>query len=174
MRKLLMILLVAISCIFYPLYLYASGDSNKKTETITDETTPEAAKKKDYTNNLILLGTGIMVLGGCSYYILNKEKELTLEVASSHINDDGSLTLTLAYNNPGKEKVKVNENELSVNKGLAIVLEKSDISKLEPGKHKDVMTLVINEDTDLVWNINGKSISINGNDLINKERGLIG
>lgn len=172
MRKLLMILLVAISCFLYPLSLNA--DDSETTETISDEATPESAKRKNYTNNIILLGTGIMVLGGCCYYILNnKDKELSLEVVNKHINDDGSLTLTLAYSNPSKDKLNVLENELSVNKGLAIVLEKNDISKLEPGKHKDVMTIVINEDTDMTWNINGKSISINGNDLINKERGLI-
>ena len=168
MRRLMFILLVALACLIYPISLMADGSD---TETITDNATPEAGKKKSYSNNVILLGTGIMVLGGCCYYVLNKERDLSLEVASTHLNEDGSLTVKLSYNNPRNEKIVVDQNELSVNTGLAIILEKEDICNLEPRKQKDVMTIVINESTDLTWNINDESISISGKDLLIKERG---
>ena len=151
-----------------PLGLMAEGD---ETETIVDNTTPEAGKRKNNTNNIVLMGTGIMVIGGCCYYVLNKQRDLTLEVASAHLNDDGSLTVKLAYNNPRNEKIVVDQNEISVNKGLAIILEKDDMCILEPRKQKNVVTVVINENTDLTWNINGESISISGKDLLEKERG---
>ena len=168
MRRLMMIFLVAMSCLIAPLGLMAEGD---ETETIVDNTTPEAGKRKNNTNNIVLMGTGIMVIGGCCYYMLNKQRDLTLEVASTHLNEDGSLTVKLAYNNPKNEKIVVDQNEISVNKGLAIILEKDDMCTLEPRKQKDVVTVVINENTDLTWNINGESISISGKDLLEKERG---
>lgn len=168
MRRLVLMLLVALACLIYPISLMA--DEND-TETIADNATPEAGKKKSYSNNVILLSTGIMVLGGCCYYVISKERDLSLEVASTHLNEDGSLTVKLAYNNPRNEKIVVDQNEISVNTGLAIILEKEDICNLEPRKQKDVMTIVINENTNLVWNINGESISICGKDLLEKERG---
>ena len=168
MRRLMMILLVALTCLIYPLSLNAEGN---KTETIEDNATPEAGKRKNNSNNIILLGTGIMVLGGCCYYVLNKQRDLTLEIAGTHLNEDGSLTVRLAYNNPRNEKIVVEQNEISVNTGLAIILEKDEIYNLEPRKQKDVMSIVINENTNLVWNINGESISISGKDLLEKERG---
>ncbi len=168
MRRLMLILLVALTCLICPLSLMAEGND---TETISDNATPEAGKRKNNSNNIILLGTGVMVLGGCCYYVLSKQNQLTLEVAGTHLNEDGSLTVRLAYNNPSNEKIVVDQNEISVNTGLAIILEKDEICSLEPRRQKDVLTIVINENTNLVWNINGESISISGKDLLEKERG---
>ncbi len=168
MRRLMLMLIVVLTCLICPLSIMAQGN---ETETIADNDTPKAGKKDKNTNSIVLMGTGIMVIGGCCYYMLNKQRDLTLEVAGTHINEDGSLTVKLAYNNPRNEKIVVNQNEISVNTGLAIILEKDDICALEPRKQKDVMTIVINESTDLTWNINGESISISGKDLLIKERG---
>ena len=132
MRRLMLILIV-LTCLICPLSIMAQGN---ETETITDNATPEAGKKDNNTNSIILMGTGIMVIGGCCYYVLNRQKELTLEVAGAHINEDGSLTVRLAYNNPRNERIVVNQNEISVNTGLAIILEKDDICTLEPRKQK--------------------------------------
>ena len=168
MRRLRLMLLVALACLICPFSLMAQTN---ETETITDNATPEAGKRKNNTNNIVLMTTGIMIFGGCCYYMLNKQKQLTLEVANTHLNEDGSLTVKLAYNNPRNEKVVVDQNEISVNAGLAIILEKDDICALEPRKQKDVMTIVINENTNLTWNINNESISISGKDLLGKEIG---
>lgn len=170
MKKIFLSLVLALSCLVCPLSLYAEGKDTGETETIIEEETPEKGKKKS-NNSYYLALLAVAVLGvGFVGYTLRKRKdgEVDLELNYSCKNEDGSMTVSLGYNNSSKEKVKVNENNLNVTRGTAIILRNDEIETLDPGKHDNVLTAVINEETNLCWDIDGKTIEIDGSKLMNK------
>ncbi len=165
MRKLLLMFLVSLSCFITPLSLYAD---NGDTETIADEETPEKGKKMYNQTYSCILIAGLAILGGCVvYFNKGKQEEVILEVNDTTLNDDGSMTVTLGYKNPNKKGITIDQNKLTVTQGSAIILKKDEIEDLEPGVHQNVLTAVINENTNLSWNVNGETISIDGKELLN-------
>ncbi len=167
-KKVIMVLLLL--SLFIPQKLYAEDNSDDgDTTTIVDEETPEAAKKSK--NNmyipLLLVTFGLL---GMYWYVTKTKQDVNLQVNSAYRNDDGSFTVSLGYKNPKKEKIKIETNKVNVTHGTAIILKNEDIQDLEPGKHEDVITAVINEETNLDWKINDKSISIDGNKILKKGR----
>ncbi len=172
MKKLSIVLLL-LCCLILPMKVYAEDDNSNQgdTTTIVDEETPEKAAKKSRDNMYIpLLAVTFGVLGIYGYSLSKKREEVNLQVNSAYRNDDGSFTVSLGYKNPKKEKIHIETNKVNVTHGTAIILKNEDIDALEPGKHEDVITAVINEDTNLNWNINEKSISIDGNKILKKGR----
>ena len=170
MKKIFLSLILALSCLVCPLSLYAEGEDTGEIETITEEETPEKGNKK--SNNsyyLALLAVAVLGLGFVGYTLRKrKDGEVDLELNYSCKNEDGSMTVSLGYNNSSKEKVKVNENNLNVTRGTAIILRNDEIETLDPGKHDNVLTAVINEETNLCWDIDGKTIEIDGSKLMNE------
>lgn len=95
---------------------------------------------------------------------------MDLQVTYACRNDDGSMTVSLGYKNPRNEKIQIEKNKVNVTHGTAIILNNEDIEVLDPGKHDNVVTAVITEETNLNWNINDKSISIDGQKILKKGR----
>ena len=172
MKKLSIVLLL-LCCLFLPMKVYAEGDNSDQgdTTTIVDEETPEKAAKKSRDNMYVpLLAVTFGMLGIYGYSLSKKKEEVNLQVNSAYRNDDGSFTVSLGYKNPKRKKIHIETNKVNVTHGTAIILKNEDIDALEPGKHEDVITAVINEDTNLNWKINEKSISIDGNKILKKGR----
>ena len=171
MKKKILAIFIILACMIMPTRLYAE-DSNTTEEptTILDEQTPEKGAKKSQNSMTIPLLAITFGILGAYWYRTKIKQDVDLQVNSAYRNDDGSFTVSLGYKNPNKEKIHIETNKVHVTHGTAIILKNEDIQSLEPGKHEDVITAVINEDTNLNWNINEKSISIDGNKILKKGR----
>ena len=104
--------------------------------------------------------------------IKKKRDEIDLQIDSVSMNEDGSLTVSLGYNNPCKEKIDIGQNNLKVTQGSAIILKNEKIETLDPGRHSNILTAVINEKTNLCWDINDKSIQVDGSKILKSIQGM--
>ncbi len=170
MKKRFIAIFIVLASLLLPTRIHAEDiDTTEEPVTILDEETPEKAKKSknDMYIPLLLVTFGLL---GTYWYVTKTKQDVNLQVNSAYRNDDGSFTVSLGYKNPKKEKIKIETNKVNVTHGTAIILKNEDIDSLEPGKHEDVITAVINEETNLDWKINDKSISIDGNKILKKGR----
>ena len=103
-----------------------------------------------------------------SHFTENKNQQID----SVSMNEDGSATVCLGYNNPGKEKIDIGQNNLKVTQGSAIILKNEKIETLDPGRHSNILTAVINEKTHLCWDINDKSIQVDGSKILKSKQGM--
>lgn len=171
MTKKIISILMVLTCLFWPMKLLGEEiQPSSETTTIVDEETPEKGKKKSQNITVPLLTLTFVFLGAYGYVLSQRKKDVDLQINSASRNDDGSMTITLGYDNPKREKIHINKNKVNVTHGTAIILNNEDIDSLNPGKHDNVITAVITEDTNLNWNINDKSISIEGQKLLKKGR----
>lgn len=157
MKKLFVILSIMFSLLVYPMDVF--GD---EVTTINDEETPTALRKN---NNQVYIYT-ISFMGALAivyvYYSYRKNNTLALQVSEVSKNDDGTLTVNLGYNNRTNKLIKVNYNDLRVKSGAAIILKNDTEEILEPGRHNDVLTAVIDADTNLNWSVNDLTINVDG------------
>ncbi len=158
MKKLLIVVSIFFSLIVFPVSTFCLD-----TTTITEEETPTAAKKDTNNNSLIysVSLTAVVVLAYV-YYSYKKDDKLSLQVNEVNENDDGTLTINLGYDNKTNKLIDVDYNNLSVKKGMAIILKSDDSKKMMPGKHESVLTAVIEPNTSLNWSVNDLSISVEG------------
>ncbi len=157
MKKMLIVVSIFFSLIVFPVSTFCLD-----TTTITEEETPTAAKKD--TNNSLIYSvslTAVVVLAYV-YYSYKKDGKLSLQVNEVNENDDGTLTINLGYDNKTNKLINVDYNNLSVKKGMAIILKSDDSKKMMPGKHESVLTAVIEPNTSLSWSVNDLSISVEG------------
>ncbi len=158
MKKLLIVVSIFFGLIVFPVSTFCLD-----TTTITEEETPTAAKKDTNNNSLIysVSLTAVVVLAYV-YYSYKKDGKLSLQVNEVNENDDGTLTINLGYDNKTNKLIDVDYNNLSVKKGMAIILKSDDSKKMMPGKHESVLTAVIEPNTSLSWSVNDLSISVEG------------
>lgn len=171
MKKKIFMLLLMMSCLITPIHVLAEG-CDVETTTIVDEETPKSGSKKIH-NELYsaLLALSFGFLGAYTYTVLKKKHdEVDLQIDSVSMNEDGSLTVSLGYNNPGKEKIDIGQNNLKVTQGSAIILKNEKIETLDPGRHSNILTAVINEKTNLCWDINDKSIRVDGSKILKSKQ----
>ncbi len=157
MKKLFIILSIMFSLLVSPMNIF--GDD---VTTIEDEETPTALRKNNnqvYVYTISFMGALAMVY---IYYSYRKNNTLTLQVSEVSKNDDGTLTVNLGYNNRTNKLIKVNYNDLRVKSGTAIILRNDTEEILEPGRHNDVLTAVIDADTNLNWSVNDLTINVDG------------
>ena len=171
-KKIFMLLLIA-SCLMTPIHILAEG-CDTETATIVDEDTPKSGGKERHNELYIaLLALSFGFLGAYTYTVLKKKRdEIDLQIDSVSMNEDGSLTVSLGYNNPGKEKIDIGQNNLKVTQGSAIILKNEKIEALDPGRHCNILTAVINEKTNLCWDINDKSIQVDGSKILKSKQGM--
>ncbi len=171
MTKKIISVLMVLSCLFWPMKLLGEEiQPSSETTTIVDEETPEKGKKKSQDTMFPLLTLTLVILGGYGYVLSQRNKDVDLQINSTCQNDDGSFTVSLGYKNPKKKKIHIEKNKVNVTHGTAIILNNEDIDSLDPGQHENVITAVITEDTNLNWNINDKSISVDGQKILKKRR----
>ncbi|MCI6704965.1 MAG: hypothetical protein SOU06_06570 [Bulleidia sp.] len=171
-KKIFMLLLIA-SCLMTPIHILAEG-CDTETATIVDEDTPKSGGKERHNELYIaLLALSFGFLGAYTYTVLKKKRdEIDLQIDSVSMNEDGSLTVSLGYNNPCKEKIDIGQNNLKVTQGSAIILKNEKIETLDPGRHSNILTAVINEKTNLCWDINDKSIQVDGSKILKSIQGM--
>ncbi len=171
MKKQILAIFIVLSCLFTSVTLQAEEASDTtETTTIVDEETPEKGVRKSQNPTIPLLTLTIGILGIYGYILTQRKKDVDLQVTYACRNDDGSMTVSLGYKNPRNEKIQIEKNKVNVTHGTAIILNNEDIEVLDPGKHDNVVTAVITEDTNLNWNINDKSISVDGQKILKKGR----
>lgn len=131
-KKIFMLLLIA-SCLMTPIHILAEG-CDTETATIVDEDTPKSGGKERHNELYIaLLALSFGFLGAYTYTVLKKKRdEIDLQIDSVSMNEDGSATVSLGYNNPSKEKIDIGQNNLKVTQGLAIILKNEKIETLDP------------------------------------------
>lgn len=171
-KKIFMLLLIA-SCLMTPIHILAEG-CDTETATIVDEDTPKSGGKERHNELYIaLLALSFGFLGAYTYTVLKKKRdEIDLQIDSVSMNEDGSATVSLGYNNPSKEKIDIGQNNLKVTQGLAIILKNEKIETLDHGRHSNILTAVINEKTNLCWDINDKSIQVDGSKILKSIQGM--
>ena len=171
-KKIFMLLLIA-SCLMTPIHILAEG-CDAETATIVDEDTPKSGGKERHNEIYIaLLALSFGFLGAYTYTVLKKKQdEINLQIDSVSMNEDGSATVSLGYNNPSKEKIDIGQNNLKVTQGSAIILKNEKIETLDPGRHSNILTAVINEKTNLCWGINDKSIQVDGSKILKSIQGM--
>lgn len=171
MTKKIISVLMVLACLFWPMKLLGEEiHPSSETTTIVDEETPEKGKKKSQDSMVPLLTLTLVILGAYGYVLSQRNKDVDLQINSTYQNDDGSFTVSLGYKNPKKKKIHIEKNKVNVTHGTAIILNNEDIDSLDPGQHENVITAVITEDTNLNWNINDKSISVDGQKILKKRR----
>lgn len=173
MKKKIFMLLLMASCLMTPIHILAEG-CDAETATIVDEDTPKSGGKEKHNELYIaILALSFGFLGAYTYTVLKKKQdEIDLQIDSVSMNEDGSATVSLGYNNPCKEKIDIGQNNLKVTQGSAIILKNEKIETLDSGRHRNILTAVINEKTNLCWDINDKSIQVDGSKIIKSKQGM--
>lgn len=83
------------------------------------------------------------------------------------------MIVKIGCDNPNHTEIEVDISDIKVTNGSAIILKKKKLKMITPGQQDDVLVTIINDQTNLLYELNDEKIEIDGQKLKDKDLHLV-